>query len=383
MPSVGARRRIFAHPQRPNVAAANTGSSAPAKVVGASEFGGPGDPSSGTHGYRGDDLRGKMAFAELGMGTALGGLPYRAKLQITYNGRSVIAEKLDIGRGGSPVQGHPRAIDLWYETARALGFSGLGLVSIQDAGGKGLSATGSASPGAGGGGGGTSLGIGDLLAVLFDPTKAAKLAIDVLALMFRWSAKAFWQWVVAPPWHASQRAVDYYARVEMNQGNRALVTMAFWSLGYAILHADIEGKQMSGARPSKTPLGRTIGSAKRLIKRPTLTSPKKTGKKTSTKPTPTESTTRLDKIRVVSATRTRRVKVTDRTSSDTRTGNRKDAPLHGARTSTRHAREGDRESAKQAAEQAAANGKAGVGSQGNGRRDASRHSGEVPEGLSG
>jgi hypothetical protein len=103
-------------------------------VVCASQYGGPSDPTSGTHGYHGDDLRGKMAFAELRMGSALGGLPYRSKLAITYNGRTVVAEKLDIGLGGAGCGGHSRAIDLWYETAQALGFNGLGVVSVQNAG---------------------------------------------------------------------------------------------------------------------------------------------------------------------------------------------------------------------------------------------------------
>lgn len=102
-------------------------------TVCASEFGGPNDPSTGHTGYRGDDLRGRMAFAELNMGTALGGLPHGAKLQITYGGKSVVAEKLDIGLGGSGCGGHSRAIDLWWETARALGFSGLAPVDVSGA----------------------------------------------------------------------------------------------------------------------------------------------------------------------------------------------------------------------------------------------------------
>jgi hypothetical protein len=96
----------------------------------ASVFGGPGDPATGHTGYKGDDLRGKMAFAELVMGTALGHLPYQTKLILKYKGKTVVAEKLDIGLGGGPCSdGTPRAIDLWYETAQALGFSGgLGII---------------------------------------------------------------------------------------------------------------------------------------------------------------------------------------------------------------------------------------------------------------
>lgn len=100
------------------------------KTFCASDYGGPGDPTSGTHGYHGDNLTGRMAFAELGMGTLLGGLPYKAKVKIEYGGKSVIAEKLDIGLGGPGCGGHTRGIDLWYQTAQALGFSGLAPVTV-------------------------------------------------------------------------------------------------------------------------------------------------------------------------------------------------------------------------------------------------------------
>lgn len=99
--------------------------------VGASFYGGPNDPSTpGTHGYKGDELDGTMAYAELKMGTAMGGLPYRTKLVIEYNGKTVTGTKLDIGAGGSNVDGLPRVIDLWWQTAEALGFKGTGVVTI-------------------------------------------------------------------------------------------------------------------------------------------------------------------------------------------------------------------------------------------------------------
>jgi hypothetical protein len=66
------------------------------------------------------------SYAELGgtsfvTATALGGLPYGTALEISVAGRSVIAYKQDIGLGGAPIDGHPRAIDLWWRLARALG----------------------------------------------------------------------------------------------------------------------------------------------------------------------------------------------------------------------------------------------------------------------
>jgi hypothetical protein len=113
-----------------------------AYVVGASEYGGPGDPSSGHTGSSGVDLTGKDAFAELDMGHALGDLPYHTKLIITYRQsgetipKSVTCEKLDIGAGGGPISGHARRVDLWYEVAKQLGFKGTGLIMIERADGK-------------------------------------------------------------------------------------------------------------------------------------------------------------------------------------------------------------------------------------------------------
>jgi hypothetical protein len=90
-------------------------------------------------GAYGAGLAGHAAFAELGLwsvadgdrahadriGVALGlGHPLApyTRLQITApNGRTVIAEKRDVGMGGPAIDGHPRAIDLWTSTREALG----------------------------------------------------------------------------------------------------------------------------------------------------------------------------------------------------------------------------------------------------------------------
>ncbi len=96
-------------------------------LVGATEYGGPGDPSSGTVGSSGANLlQFPDSYAELGgtsfqTATAMGGLPYETPLQITWQGRSTIAYKRDIGLGGGPVDGLPRVLDLWWELAGSLG----------------------------------------------------------------------------------------------------------------------------------------------------------------------------------------------------------------------------------------------------------------------
>jgi cell wall-associated NlpC family hydrolase len=95
--------------------------------VGATEYGGPGDPSSGITGARGDNLVAHPdTYAELGglswqTATAMGGLPYMTPLRITWANRSAIAYKRDFGLGGGPVAGLPRTIDLWWQLSGRLG----------------------------------------------------------------------------------------------------------------------------------------------------------------------------------------------------------------------------------------------------------------------
>jgi hypothetical protein len=97
------------------------------QLVGATEYGGPGDPSSGTVGASGTNLLTHPdSYAELGgytfqTATAMGGLPYMTPLRITWAGHSAIAYKRDFGLGGGPVGGFPRAIDLWWQLAGGLG----------------------------------------------------------------------------------------------------------------------------------------------------------------------------------------------------------------------------------------------------------------------
>lgn len=99
--------------------------------AGASLYGGPTDASSGCTGYRGFNLcaPGKWrSFAELRMGTALGGLPNGARIRILYRGRKLTVVKRDIGLGGGDVGGWPRSIDLWWKAARRLRVNGLAVV---------------------------------------------------------------------------------------------------------------------------------------------------------------------------------------------------------------------------------------------------------------
>lgn len=90
-------------------------------------------------GYLNDiPLHNTVSFAELSNDaahpdySALGNLPAGARVEIEYNGRCLVAEKRDVGNGGYAVNGHPRAIDLWWQTARSIGFTnGFDLVKVK------------------------------------------------------------------------------------------------------------------------------------------------------------------------------------------------------------------------------------------------------------
>lgn len=110
-----------------------------AYVVGASMYGGPSDPTTPGDSGKYGKLDGTMGFAVLGMGTDMGDLAPLSDLVINYNGKSVTGKYLDIGEGGASVQGHVRAIDLWYQTAAALDFpNGVGLVKVYRPDGKAI-----------------------------------------------------------------------------------------------------------------------------------------------------------------------------------------------------------------------------------------------------
>lgn len=78
--------------------------------------------SVGTHD---NNLWAKNAIAELNMGTAMGNLPFGAKLRLHSESthRTVTAWKLDIGAGGGSVFGYMRAVDIHCRTLRALGIN--------------------------------------------------------------------------------------------------------------------------------------------------------------------------------------------------------------------------------------------------------------------
>ena len=90
--------------------------------TGASVFGQPCDAGE-VVGYRGDSLNANpLTFAELGMGTALGGLKYRQRIRVKdpVSRRSITLWKIDIGLGGSAIAGLRRGLDVLYPALRRL-----------------------------------------------------------------------------------------------------------------------------------------------------------------------------------------------------------------------------------------------------------------------
>ena len=113
--------------------------------VGATEYGGAGDPSSGDYGSIPDPGQSYLpahpdSFAELSVldqnpaeqGTftfadanALDNLPYMTALRVAHDGHAALLYKRDIGYGQGPGQvienGQPYRLDLWWQAAQALG----------------------------------------------------------------------------------------------------------------------------------------------------------------------------------------------------------------------------------------------------------------------
>ncbi len=83
-------------------------------------------------GNRDNPLHNTVSYAELNLGKAMGGLPNGAKIEVSYKGKSIIAERADIGGGGGSVDGKTRAVDLWWEAARLLDFKeGLAVMKVR------------------------------------------------------------------------------------------------------------------------------------------------------------------------------------------------------------------------------------------------------------
>jgi hypothetical protein len=145
--------------------------------VGATEYGGPGDPTSGDYGSIPD--RGEAylpahpdTFAELSVlavnpadhgsftfadANALSNLPYMTGLRVEHDGHQAVLYKRDTGYGQGPGQtitgGEPYRLDIWWQAARGLGIT-KGAVRIELAPSRGAAVTVGEPPAETGGGAG-------------------------------------------------------------------------------------------------------------------------------------------------------------------------------------------------------------------------------------
>jgi hypothetical protein len=115
--------------------------------VGATEYGGPGDPTSGDYGSIPNPGESYLpahpaSFAELSVlqsnpantggftfadANALSNLPYLTGLRVAHDGREGLLLKRDVGYGQGPGQfipnGEPYRLDVWWRAARPLGIT--------------------------------------------------------------------------------------------------------------------------------------------------------------------------------------------------------------------------------------------------------------------
>jgi hypothetical protein len=147
--------------------------------IGATKYGGPGDPSSGDYGSIPEPGESYLpahpdSFAELSVldsnpadggssftfqdADALDNLGYLTQLRVAHDGREAILAKRDVGYGQGPGQfienGQPYRLDVWWQAARELGIS-KSAVKVELAPNTGAGATLEALPGSSEAGGGT------------------------------------------------------------------------------------------------------------------------------------------------------------------------------------------------------------------------------------
>lgn len=115
--------------------------------VGATEYGGPDDPTSSDYGSIPDPTQSYLpadpdTYAELSVlrtnpanggrftfadANALDHLPYLTSLRVTHDGRQAVLYKRDIGYGQGPGQtipnGQPYRLDIWWQAAQPLGIT--------------------------------------------------------------------------------------------------------------------------------------------------------------------------------------------------------------------------------------------------------------------
>ena len=151
---------------------------------------------------------------------------------------------------------------------------------------------------------------GPLLQFIFEKTG------EVIWLAGKWIIRdGFYGRLIHPQWEHGQRAFVYYYNQIMSgkagsgyyYSYAGLVTVAFWSLGYAMLWRDLEDITARKVELDQTPIGRTVRKAQEMNSNRKLYEPKEAKKATPKKPKPKASTATIEKVRSARVQRRRTV----------------------------------------------------------------------------
>lgn len=164
--------------------------------------------------------------------------------------------------------------------------------------------------------------LAEMAETLLDFRKLGQLAVEAFAWFLRLFLKALWDYVIAPIFHWTERAVMWYGEnfygsgVEQGSGfgaqlraNAGIVTIAFWAIGYGVLWTD--GESLSPAiAANKSMAGQAVKGIEGKIARRNLVKPSKVKEKTPDKPKPKASTVQIERAQTFSVGRKRPVSVT-------------------------------------------------------------------------
>lgn len=165
--------------------------------------------------------------------------------------------------------------------------------------------------------------VGDFVSTILNFRKLGELFAKSISWFLRVLFQAIWTYVLAPWVHWNQRVVTYYwdtyfgdgptkarGKESVYQKNGGMVTLIFWSIGYAVLwsQAEPDRKLITSARDSM--LGRFVRSGEGQVARRNLTAPNKVGAATPDKPKPVPSSVQVVRTRKLTVSRRRPIQVT-------------------------------------------------------------------------
>lgn len=163
--------------------------------------------------------------------------------------------------------------------------------------------------------------VADFVGTILDFRKLGELWAKSIVWLGRTFGGALWDYALGPAVHWNERAVFYYWETYYGSGsgrsrkresvyyrNAGVVTLIFWSFGYAILWHRPDTKRAE--QPRDTMLGQAVRSLNGQAARRHLTKPEKVQEKTPIKPTPKKSQATIVRTRELTTTRRRPVRVT-------------------------------------------------------------------------